>query len=158
VGDPTVQKAEHQDTTEMNDINHNDLNELVRETHFMAMEIIEDSDDDCDDDALTMPIPFHDFLAPNGKGPKLDESTLDMISGVMDASTFMAYSRPSFREMLSSVSSRDQRDVAIHGLANVKIYGTYVHDHELFDPNFFLFFDGVDPRNYLIYIPGDNAR
>jgi hypothetical protein len=52
---------------------------MVQETHFMAMKIIEDSDDDYDDNELTMPIPLHDFLASNGKGPQLNESTLDLI-------------------------------------------------------------------------------
>jgi hypothetical protein len=136
----------------MNNVNHDDLDEMVRETHFMVMEIIEDSnddcDDDCDDDKLTMPTPFHDFLVSNGKGPKLDEST------VMDASTLMTYSRQSFREMLSSVSLRDLRDVPIPGLTNVKIYDTYIHDHKLFDSDSSLVFDGVDPRNYLIYSRG----
>jgi hypothetical protein len=30
VGKPTVQKAEHQDTMEMNDVNHDNLNEMVQ--------------------------------------------------------------------------------------------------------------------------------
>jgi hypothetical protein len=64
----------------MNDVDHKDRDDMVRETHFMAKEVLEDSDDDYDDDILTMLIPFHDFLASHGKGPKLDESTIDLIS------------------------------------------------------------------------------
>jgi hypothetical protein len=76
----------------------------------------------------------------------------------MDASTFMTYSRQSFREMLSSTSSRDLRDVPIPGLASVKIYGTYVHANELFDPVSPLFFDGVEIPEITSSIPGGNAR
>jgi hypothetical protein len=47
----------------IDNVNHEDLDKIVRET------LLEDSDDDYDYDKLTIPIPFHDFLAFNGKRP-----------------------------------------------------------------------------------------
>jgi hypothetical protein len=129
------------------------LDDMMREPRDIALDLLDTLDDESDDNGTDMPTAFHEFLSSHEHGPKLDGDTIHLIheGGVMDGTSFIAYSKQSFRDMLSPVSSRGLRLVNLSGLGNVKLYGTFLSDHDITAVKDISDFEVVDPRTYLIY-------
>lgn len=113
-----------------------------------------DSEDDEDEDGdVSLPLELSFFLSSTKAGPRLDSSTRHLLAlgGVHDTNTFVTYSQQPYHDMLLSARSQDLRDLSVSGLATIKLYGNYVRNHDLLDPEHASSFPGVDAGAYAVY-------
>jgi hypothetical protein len=83
-------------------------------------ELLMDSDSDDNDDEISLPEDFHDFLSSSDKGPNLDFEMIQLLSksGIMDGKSLRTYSQQTFQELVSSITSREPQSLSKNWLAN----------------------------------------
>ena len=121
------------------------------------IELFDDSDSEDESDDIDVGEELNDLLTLTTKGPQLDERTVVLLfnNGVEDSRSFLLYSKQSYQEMLSRISTNKLLNLnqsVQQDIRDVKIYGEYVFMHDLVDTNGELNLDAVDPQAYQVYL------
>jgi hypothetical protein len=139
---------EHLDTLQENE---------EKGTKFDVLELFDESESEDESEDLDVGEDLHDFLTMTIKGPQLDEQTIGLLfnNGVEDSLSFLLYSKLSYQEMLSAISTKKlltlNRSVQ-NDIRDIKIYGDYAYAHDLVDGDGDLNLNAVDPQGYQVYL------
>ena len=121
------------------------------------LELFDESESEDELEDLDVGEALHDFLILTIKGPQLDEQMVTLLfnNGVEDLRSFLLYSKQSYQEILSPISTTTllglNRSVQ-HDIRDIKIYGDYIFAHDLVDEDGDLNLDAVDPQGYQVYL------
>jgi hypothetical protein len=121
------------------------------------IELFDESDSENESEDIDVGEELHDFLTLTTKGPQLDERMVVLLfnNGVEGSRAFLLYSKQSYQEMLSPISTNKLLNLnqsVQQDIRDIKIYGEYVFMHNLVDENGELNLDAVDPQAYQVYL------
>ena len=128
-----------------------------QEAMLNLLELFDESESEDELEDLDVGEALHDFLILTIKGPQLDEQTVTLLfnNGVEDLRSFLLYSKQSYQEILSPISTKKllglNRSVQ-HDIRDIKIYGDYVFAHDFVNEDGDLNLDAVDPQGYQVYL------
>ena len=127
------------------------------DTAFNLVESFYESESEDESEDVDVGEALHDFLTLTIKGPQLDEKTLVLLfnNGVEDLRSFLLYSKQSYQEMLSPISTNKLLNLnrrVQQGIQDVKIYWGYIFAHDLVDENGDIKLEAMDPQAYQVYL------
>jgi uncharacterized coiled-coil protein SlyX len=127
------------------------------DTAFNLVESFYESESEDESEDVDVGEALHNFLTLTIKGPQLDEKTVVLLfnNGVEDLRSFLLYSKQSYQEMLSPISTNtilNLNQSVQQGIQDVKIYRGYIFAHDLVDENGDINLEAVDPQAYQVYL------
>jgi hypothetical protein len=114
---------------------------------FFTDESLEDASDTWEEDSVDMEPPgptmeetFIDFLLHDDTGPKIDRTTVDLLSnyGVHNEVTLLYFAKYPFDQLLEFFSDVELQNLKSSGLRTLKAYRQYLASHDLITPDGFI--------------------
>jgi hypothetical protein len=124
---------------------------------FNLLELFDESESDDESVDLDVGEYLLDFLTQTIKGPQLDEQSVTLLinNGVDGSRSFLLYSKQSYQEMLTLISTKKLLSLSRsiqNDIRDIKIYGDYIFAHDLVDGEGDLNREAMDPQGYQVYL------
>jgi hypothetical protein len=126
---------------------------------FFTRPSLADTSDTWEEDSVDMepPVPmqeaFIEFLLRDDKGPKIDRTTVDLLSkyGVHNEITLLYFAKYPFEPLLEGFSEVELRELKSSGLRTLKAYHNYLVSYDLITPDGFINRDAFQSDFYDIF-------